>query len=425
MVRLLIAKDTISASEHSLRGLANALMDAHRQDIERALTATGKIARKEFIKTDQDELTLAYEKEAEDFDKIVEYYRHVMTSSGLLRGPKVVPDTRKITQEESRLAIGKALYQFLLEDIQEQTGGITTLLIIPDGILNFLPFETLIDGQGHYAVERYHIRYAPSLTVLETIKERHYPTARKALMAFGGAVYNPQTYQAEMIENQVQLAYLRNQVARAARDDLPLQEWYASMGYDVWSNLPGTLQEVNAIGQVVRDADVLTGEAVTESRLKTLSVEGALAEYRVLHFATHGVAIPELPELSALVLSEEDTKEDGYLRLREIADLNIQADFVNLSACETGLGKIYSGEGVVGLTQTFLVAGANGLSVSLWQVPDASTAKFMVELYTAISEQELSYAQAVTAVKRRFIEGEFGEKWRSPYYWAPFVYYGQ
>ena len=150
--------------------------------------------------------------------------------------------------------------------------------------------------------------------------------------------------------------------------------------------------------------------------------------YKVLHFATHGLVVPAVPELSAVVLSQfkkEQGVEDGYLRMGEIAELDIQADFVNLSACETGLGKIYGGEGVVGLTQSFLIAGANGLSVSLWQVADVSTSRFMVAMYESVQKKSMGYADAITEVKRRFIRGDFGDKYRFPYYWAPFVYYGR
>ena len=136
----------------------------------------------------------------------------------------------------------------------------------------------------------------------------------------------------------------------------------------------------------------------------------------------------ERPELSAIVLSQftnEQGEEDGYLRMAEISKLNFKADFINLSACETGLGKIYKGEGVVGLTQSFLIAGANGLSVSLWQVADKSTSEFMVAMYKAVQEQEIGYASAINDTKLRFINGEFGNKYKAPFYWAPFVYYGR
>ncbi|MEZ0368847.1 MAG: CHAT domain-containing protein, partial [Candidatus Sericytochromatia bacterium] len=151
------------------------------------------------------------------------------------------------------------------------------------------------------------------------------------------------------------------------------------------------------------------------------------AAYKVLHFATHGLSVPEIPELSALVLSQFSDKqaEDGYLRLPEIINLKLQADFVNLSACETGLGKVFRGEGVVGLTQAFLAAGANQVSVSLWQINDQSSAKLMQALYQPELQASGSYARAMNAVKRRFLAGEFGEAYRHPYYWSPFVVYGR
>ncbi|MFN3428604.1 MAG: CHAT domain-containing protein, partial [Candidatus Sericytochromatia bacterium] len=152
-----------------------------------------------------------------------------------------------------------------------------------------------------------------------------------------------------------------------------------------------------------------------------------LDRYQVIHLATHGLVVPGVPALSALVLSQfpgERGGEDGYLRMDEIASMKLQADFVNLSACETGLGTVYGGEGIVGLAQAVLVAGANGVSVSLWQVADDSTARLMTALYEEARRDSVGHAEALARIKRRFIRGEFGEAYRSPYHWAPFVYYG-
>jgi CHAT domain-containing protein len=153
-----------------------------------------------------------------------------------------------------------------------------------------------------------------------------------------------------------------------------------------------------------------------------------LKDYKVLHFAVHGLTVPSFPELSAIVLSllnEDKNGEDGFLSMSEIVELNIESDFVNLSACETGLGKIYEGDGVVGLTQAFIVAGSNSVSVSLWPVADESTALFMSRLYQINSENNSSYDRCITEVKREFISGKHGSVLKAPFFWAPFVYYGK
>lgn len=273
---------------------------------------------------------------------------------------------------------------------------------------------------GHYLAERFNIKYIQSLTVSEIIQKRQYAADRKPIIAFGGAVYDEVSYAAEMIKNEAQLKYAllssnRGEDARSI---------YAGLGYS-WSNLPGTLAEVKAIKSIINDADIYTGEKVTETNFRKLSKEGELSKYKVIHLATHGLVVPEAPELSAVVFSqlkEPMQGDDGYLRAAEILDSDFKADFVNLSACETGLGKLYSGEGIVGLTQSFLVAGANGLSVSLWQVSDESTTEFMVGLYKLVKEKGLSYDRAMTEMRRQFIRHP---KLSSPYFWSPFVYYGK
>jgi CHAT domain-containing protein len=229
-------------------------------------------------------------------------------------------------------------------------------------------------------------------------------------------------------------------------DDRSISDVYTSLGVEPLSNLPGTLDEINAIRKIVDNSETISGKEVTEARIKSMSDSGALSQYKVLHFATHGLTVPAFPELSAIVLSQfkgGQGSEDGYLRMGEIAKLKLNADFVNLSACETGLGKIYGGEGIVGLTQSFLLAGARGISASLWNVSDRSTAMFMVGVYQLVEKKEMSYSQAINEMKRIFIRGQTSidsepsggievieadekrpEKLSHPYYWGPFVYYG-
>ncbi len=349
-------------------------------------------------------------KENIGLDEIINYYRTLL-----------------VKPSEQSGDLGRMLHDFLIKPANSELKGKTSLIILPDGVLGFLPFESLIDGEGKYLAETYEIKYAQSMAVMNLINKRNYTGRRKPLLAFGGAVYDRITYSADMVNSEKQLSVLGKKVYQKIASRSSARDAYVSLGIAKWSNLPGTLSEVNEISEIVKGASVFKGDEVTEDKIKELSSKGELSKYKVIHFAVHGLVVPEMPELSAVVLSQFKTEsgEDGYLRMGEIAELKLNADFVNLSACETGLGKIYGGEGVVGLTQSFLIAGANGLSVSLWQVEDASTSKFMTGLYELTEKKGMSYSGAVTEMKRRFIRGDFGESYKTPFYWAPFVYYGR
>jgi CHAT domain-containing protein len=321
-------------------------------------------------------------------------------------------------------AYGRAFYDMLIAPSESRLANRQELLVVPDGELGTLPFETLVDPQGRYLGERFRIRYVQSLTVWNQLRDRRYTTARKPLLALGGALYGPGPADTAAAPSR---AGLTKWLDQALTDHRSLRPAYRTLGVTGWAPLPGTRDEVAAIAKVVPGTEAMLGEAVAEDRLKARSARGELEGYQVIHFATHGLVVPGAPELSALVLSQfpqDHAGEDGYMRMAEIAQLRLKADFVNLSACETGLGQVVGGEGIVGLAQSLLVAGANGASVSLWQVADESTAQLMTALYEEVQRSHVGYAEALARVKRRFIRGEFGDRYKAPYYWAPFVYYG-
>jgi CHAT domain-containing protein len=182
-------------------------------------------------------------------------------------------------------------------------------------------------------------------------------------------------------------------------------------------------QEATAILQATRAKSSLTALDFKASRETATSP--ALAKYRIIHFATHGVLDLEHPELSGIILSLVDEKgrpQDGYLRLHEIYNLNLPAELVVLSACQTGVGKQVKGEGLIALTRGFMYAGAARVVASLWKVDDEATAELMAEFYKQMFTNNLSAAAALRAAQVKMSQKK---PWQSPYYWAGFVLQGE
>ena len=155
------------------------------------------------------------------------------------------------------------------------------------------------------------------------------------------------------------------------------------------------------------------------------AVSPSLAQYRIVHFATHGLLDSKHPELSGLVLSLVDPQgrsQNGFLGLEDIYNLNLPADLVVLSACETGLGKEVNGEGLVGLTRGFMYAGASRVVASLWRVSDIATAQWMGRFYQAMESEKMPAAAALRAAQITMWKQH---RWRSPYFWAAFQIQGE
>jgi CHAT domain-containing protein len=151
----------------------------------------------------------------------------------------------------------------------------------------------------------------------------------------------------------------------------------------------------------------------------------ALAQYRIVHLATHGLVNSKHPELSGLVLSlvdEQGRRQNGFLGLEDIYNLNLPAELVVLSACETGLGQTVQGEGLIGLTRGFMYAGATRVVASLWKIDDLATAELMARFYRDMEQQKMRPAAALRAAQ---ISMWKQKRWRSPYYWAAFQVHGE
>jgi CHAT domain-containing protein len=186
--------------------------------------------------------------------------------------------------------------------------------------------------------------------------------------------------------------------------------------------LAGARQEVDEIAKRYPSDEVrvyLQQEATEENVKDNRLVHSA----KWIHFAAHGIFDPEKPEYSGLVLAQTpSSSEDGFLQVFEIFNLEMNADLVVLSACQTGLGTEVTGEGLVGLTRAFLYAGTTSIVVSLWVVADSSASELMPRFYQNL-DQGSDKAEALRLAKLAMIHE--GGKFSRPYYWAPFILVGK
>lgn len=282
---------------------------------------------------------------------------------------------------------GEALYELLFPSAVPNK--VDHLIIVPSGRLGTVPFEALLT---------------------ESTKEKNfdYKTLPYLMRDYSVA------YQyASTLFHQYALHRDSQQSPQAALLCAPVQ-------FQTLQDLPGTGKEVEALSDILKTKgitpDVLLEANATESIFKTKP----LKNYGYLHFATHGVVNEYSPELSRIYLREDDNKiDDGNLYSGEIYNLNLNAKLVTLSACETGLGKISKGEGIIGLSRALVYAGAQNLIVSLWKVADRSTSELMTDFYTKIGDQDFS--TALRNAKLELLSGKYSQ----PYYWAPFILIGE
>jgi CHAT domain-containing protein/Tfp pilus assembly protein PilF len=301
-------------------------------------------------------------------------------------------------------AISQNLYQDLVAPVAARLSRYRNLIIAADGLLHYLPFEALGSaGQSgfRYLIEDHVVSYAPSATVLgELLRRNRNRTQPEALLALG----DPDFGQKEG------MAPLPVAVSAAVRGL-----------YDTQFNLdrlPFTGEEVQAIAGYFRRREVRVRRAASEDFVK----HAALENYRVIHFATHGLLDERDPKASCIVLSlPGEGLEDGFLQVREIYGLKLDADLVVLSACNTGRGRLVNGEGVLGLHRAFFYAGARAVLGSLWSVNDRASADFMNLFYYHLQKGE-GKAEALRAAKLKFIKSSTHVH---PYYWAAFILQGE
>jgi CHAT domain-containing protein len=320
------------------------------------------------------------------------------------RGLKIGEQKETESHANNARILGSVFYEAMIKPFEKLLTDKKKIIIIPDGQLSFVPFETLVDEKGKYLTETYNISYLPSIKVAELLLKRQSTYKGSKVALIGNPVYN------ELSETDMQIG---------------IRPAYRSADAFSWTSLPETKTEIDSIRKFYKLSTTLSDVNCTEEKFKALFTNAA-DKYSLIHFATHGHVMDKDAGLSSVVLNQVPgkKKEDGYLTSSEIEAMKIPAQLVVLSACQTGKGLLMEGEGVQGLSSSFLVAGANSLIVSLWSVADKSTSLFMQEVYKLVNKEGLSFKASIQKVKQLFLAGKFGEEFRKPFYWAPFIYIG-
>jgi CHAT domain-containing protein len=328
-----------------------------------------------------------------------------------------------LTRLEFDLKGAHELYARIFAPLEGHLDGAQRIVVVPDDVLCYFPFEALVEklpekgrpakvlfGEyepAEYLIDRFSICYlAAAAHILPSGEAPRPPTAGHALLAMADP------------------AARTTPAPETTEGPIPRRLRGAGLS-QAFSPLPNTAVEIEKIGAYFpRDAvTLLTGASATETGYKTLS-----GSYEIVHLATHAVAADDQPLYSTLILAPEaDTREDGILQAYEVLRYPLRAKLVVLSACETALGPLRRGEGLVGLVSAFRQAGARSVLATQWSI-DESTAQLMASFYKAFTGgKDMSDAlreAKLRARKGRLNLGTIEVSTAHPFFWAPFVLIG-
>jgi CHAT domain-containing protein/Flp pilus assembly protein TadD len=356
-----------------------------------------------------------------------------------------------VTPREDSQEITTKLSQILLSPVAEQLAG-KRLLIVGDGALQYLPFAALPtpDSLGKDKtpvplIVNHEIVNSPSASTVAIIRQdtNGRKLAPKKVAVIADPVFSKDDERVKTLVGQASRlsedsSVLEGEGGKISRGEggqdahptsqdselsvLALTRSAREAGIS-FQRLPFTRTEGDRILSLIPNTQSQSAFDFAANRATATSPQ--LSQYQIVHFATHGILNSQNPELSGVVLSlvdETGTSQNGFLRLNDIFNLNLPAELVVLSACETGLGKEIKGEGLVGLTRGFMYAGSPRVLVSLWSVADEGTSELMTRFYKKMLQENL---QPVAALRAAQLEMLQTPQWKSPYYWAAFTLQGE
>ncbi|MBC1224702.1 CHAT domain-containing protein [Nostoc sp. UCD121] len=331
---------------------------------------------------------------------------------------------------DQNLKAAKQLSQIIFAPVANKLGK-KRLVIVADGALENIPFAALTDltSQESYQplLVNHEIVNLPSASTIAILRQetKGRKAAPKALAILANPVFSADDCRVTHKDNCLVTGKLNDDSSTPEFDEQrsALARAAKNLNRDGWAPLDGTRLEAEAILKLVSPKDSL--QAVDFDANYNWVTNPQLSQYRIIHFATHGFADNINPELSGIVLSLIDKQGKpirGYLRLNDIFNLDLPADLVVLSACNTGRGKQVQGEGLVGLTRGLMYAGSQRVVVSLWSVNDEGTKELMSEFYRQMLQQGKSPTAALRAAQLYLWQQK---EWKNPYFWAAFTVQGE
>jgi CHAT domain-containing protein/tetratricopeptide (TPR) repeat protein len=352
--------------------------------------------------------------------------------------------------QKEAAAMSRMLFGNIAAKLRQEWKG-KRLAIVASGALEYVPFASLpLPENGENAnpqsairnpqssqplIAEHEVVHLPSASALAVIRRESAgrPAAMKTLAALADPVFEAGDPRLAMAKKKAAsdglIANVRSAESTVASPTInsELSRSVRSFDLSTWRNgfsrLPFSREEVETIAAFVPKNSLLKATGFGANR--AVATGGELGRYRIVHFATHGLLNSDHPELSGLVLSlldENGNPQDGFLRMHEIYNLQLPADLVVLSACQTALGKEIKGEGLVGLTRGFMHAGAERVVASLWQVDDLATAELMKRFYRGMLKDGMRPAAALRAAQLEMMKQK---RWAAPYFWAAFTMQGE
>jgi CHAT domain-containing protein len=314
---------------------------------------------------------------------------------------------------------GRQLYSQLFQPIESFIKDRKEIIIIPDGPLAKIPFESLVvDDQTSnkpiYLLEKYRVKYIQSASILAILR-KHYQrdSATKHFIGFGDPVYDYKNFEKGKTEIGTPSTLNQDAISGIHRSR------YEREG-GIFTRLKSSGEEVNDIANLFKKQSQKCGVHLRKDANEANAKSPNIKEFDYIHFACHAILGDGF---QSLVLSQiPGATEDGYLTLNEIMNCDYNAKLVVLSACQTGKGKMEKSEGVTGLTRAVMYAGTPAVVASLWNVEDISTKELMVKFYKYMLEGDLDKAEALRKAKLELIKSK---KYSSPFFWSAFVMYGE